>query len=52
MALSTCAFPTLDHVVLTGGEPMLQDELPALTAALAARKQAITLETKMNSSKM
>ncbi len=38
-------FPAYRHVVLTGGEPMIQPELPALTRALHARGLHITIET-------
>ncbi len=37
-------FP-IRHVVLTGGEPMLYDDLPELTDALAERGYHITIET-------
>jgi 7-carboxy-7-deazaguanine synthase len=35
----------LPHVVITGGEPLLQREIGALTAALAARGRHVTIET-------
>ncbi|KDA53902.1 hypothetical protein EG19_02700 [Thermoanaerobaculum aquaticum] len=35
----------LRHVVITGGEPLLQRELPALCAALKAQGHHITVET-------
>jgi 7-carboxy-7-deazaguanine synthase len=35
----------LRHVVVTGGEPLLQREIGALTAALAARGHHLTIET-------
>ncbi len=38
-------FPAYRHVVLTGGEPMIQPELPALSRALHARGLHITIET-------
>jgi 7-carboxy-7-deazaguanine synthase len=34
-----------EHVVITGGEPLLQRELPALTLALASAGHHITVET-------
>ena len=34
-----------DHVVLTGGEPMIAPELPELAAALKKQKKHITIET-------
>lgn len=37
--------PAYRHVVLTGGEPMIQPELPALTRELRARGLHITIET-------
>ena len=39
-----CAFPTR-FVVLTGGEPMLAEGLPALAAALRAQQKHVTIET-------
>lgn len=41
----TAAHPAYRHVVLTGGEPMIQPQLPALTHALRARGLHITIET-------
>lgn len=41
----TAAYPSYRHVVLTGGEPMIQPELPALTRELRARGLHITIET-------
>lgn len=35
----------LRHVVITGGEPLLQRELPALCSALRAQGQHVTVET-------
>lgn len=35
----------LRHVVITGGEPLLQRELPALCSALKARGHHVTVET-------
>jgi 7-carboxy-7-deazaguanine synthase len=37
--------PAAAHVVLTGGEPMLQPELPDLVEALAAAGRQVTIET-------
>ena len=34
-----------DHVVLTGGEPMIAPDLPALATALKKQKKHITIET-------
>jgi 7-carboxy-7-deazaguanine synthase len=34
-----------DHVVLTGGEPMIAPDLPELTTALKKQKKHITIET-------
>lgn len=41
----TAVHPAYRHVVLTGGEPMIQPELPALTRALRAAGLHITIET-------
>ncbi|MBE7540991.1 MAG: 7-carboxy-7-deazaguanine synthase QueE [Bryobacteraceae bacterium] len=41
----TAAHPAFRHVVLTGGEPMIQPQLPELTQALHARGLHITIET-------
>jgi 7-carboxy-7-deazaguanine synthase len=41
----TAAHPAFRHVVLTGGEPMIQPQLPELTHALHARGLHITIET-------
>lgn len=38
-------FPAYRHVVLTGGEPMIQPQLPELTRRLRARGLHITIET-------
>jgi 7-carboxy-7-deazaguanine synthase len=38
-------YPAAAHVVLTGGEPMLQADLPELTDALAAAGRCVTIET-------
>ena len=35
----------LPHVVITGGEPLLQRELPALTSGLVGRGHHVTVET-------
>ena len=39
------ADPAVRHVVLTGGEPMLQPMLPELARQLAARDRKVTIET-------
>ncbi len=46
-AILSCAaqWATTEHVVLTGGEPMLQAELTTLTAELRALGKHITVET-------
>ena len=38
-------YPAAAHVVLTGGEPMLQADVPDLAGALAAAGRAVTIET-------
>lgn len=38
-------FPAARHVVITGGEPMIAPELPALAAALSGPDRHITIET-------
>jgi 7-carboxy-7-deazaguanine synthase len=39
------AQPAYRHVVITGGEPMLQPQLPELTRRLAAMDKHVTIET-------
>jgi len=41
----TAAWTHVEHAVLTGGEPMLQSDLPDLVAELRARGHIITIET-------
>jgi 7-carboxy-7-deazaguanine synthase len=41
----TAEHPVFSHAVITGGEPMIQPGLPALTRALSARGLHITIET-------
>lgn len=41
----TAAWTHVEHAVLTGGEPMLQSDLPDLVAELRARGHVITIET-------
>jgi len=43
--LARAAASELRHVVVTGGEPLLQREIGALTAALAAQGHHVTVET-------
>ncbi len=38
-------YPVADHVVVTGGEPMIAREMPLLLAALKAAGKHITIET-------
>jgi 7-carboxy-7-deazaguanine synthase len=45
LAAWTAEHPAYRHAVITGGEPMIQPELPALTQALRARGLHITIET-------
>jgi 7-carboxy-7-deazaguanine synthase len=41
----TAGWSHFEHAVLTGGEPMLQPDLPDLVSALRAREHVITIET-------
>jgi 7-carboxy-7-deazaguanine synthase len=45
LAAWTAEHPAYGHAVVTGGEPMIQPELPALTRALRGRGLHITIET-------